>query len=74
MVLLVVYVLLIVVGDVIAYFVGLLIESPQLIGISVEQPMTTASLTMFLLVYFLNLWVAWLIAVRITEPRLTPAH
>jgi hypothetical protein len=74
MILLVVYVGLILAGNVVAYFIGLLIERPQLIGITVDGPMTTTSLTVFLLAYFLNLWVAWRIAVRITAPRLAPAH
>jgi hypothetical protein len=73
MVLLVVYVLLIVVGNVITYFIGLVIERPQLIGITVERPMTTVSLTVFLLAYFVNLWIAWVIAVKLTEPRRSPA-
>jgi len=74
MLLLVVYLVLIIVGDAIAYAIGLLIERPQLIGIAVDRPMTTISLTVFLLAYFVNLWVAWQIAVKITEPRAVPAH
>ena len=74
MVLLLVYLVLIVAGNAIAYGIGLVIERPQLIGIAVDRPMTTISLTVFLLAYFVNLWVAWQIAVKITEPRSVPAR
>jgi hypothetical protein len=60
--LLVVYIGLVVLGDVGAYFIGLSIERywPQL------------SLAAFLFLYFAFLWVAWILAVKITAPR-TPA-
>ena len=57
--LLIVYVGLVIAGDVVAYLLGLVIER--------EEP--AASLTAFLAMYFLFLWVAWVIAVRITQPR-----
>ena len=57
--LLVVYLALMVTGDVIAYLIGLVIE----------RTMPAASLPAFLAMYFLFLWIAWVIAVRITEPR-----
>jgi hypothetical protein len=63
------YIFFILIGDVVAYFIALIIEKPQLIGISTEQPATTTSLTVFLALYFLNLWVAWRIAVKVTEPK-----
>jgi hypothetical protein len=46
-------------GDIADYLIGLLVERiwPQ------------ASLLIFLLLYFVFLWVAWLLAVKLTEPR-----
>ena len=60
--LLIVYVALVIVGDVVAYLLGLVIER--------EVP--AASLPAFLAMYFLFLWVAWVIAVRITQPKAQP--
>jgi hypothetical protein len=57
--LLIVYVALVIMGDLIAYFVGLVIE----------RNLPVASLPAFLAMYFLFLWVSWVIAVRITQPR-----
>ena len=57
--LLVVYLALMVTGDFIAYLIGLVIE----------RNFPAASLPAFLAMYFLFLWIAWIIAVRITEPR-----
>ena len=57
--LLIVYVALMIAGDFVAYLTGLAIER--------EAP--AASLPAFLAMYFLFLWVAWVIAVRITQPR-----
>ena len=57
--LLIVYVALMIAGDFLAYLIGLVIER--------EAP--AASLAAFLAMYFLFLWVAWVIAVRITQPR-----
>jgi hypothetical protein len=47
-------------GDIADYLIGLLVERiwPQ------------ASLLIFLLLYFVFLWVAWLLAVKLTEPKL----
>jgi hypothetical protein len=47
-------------GDVIAYIIGL----------GIERTAPAASLPAFLAMYFLFLWVAWIIAVRITQPRM----
>jgi hypothetical protein len=58
--LLIVYIGLVLVGDAIDYVIGLAVErmwGPQ------------ASLVVFLVLYFVFLWVAWLIAVKITAPR-----
>jgi hypothetical protein len=57
--LLAVYLVLMITGDLIAYGIGRFIEY--------EWPQ--ASLPAFLAMYFLFLWIAWLIAVRITAPR-----
>jgi hypothetical protein len=35
----------------------------------VERIWPQASLMIFLLLYFVFLWVAWLLAVKLTEPR-----
>lgn len=58
--LLLVYLALVVLGDIADYLIGLAIE--QMWG---QQ----ASLVVFLLLYFVFLWVAWVVAVRLTEPR-----
>src|SRR5262249_43683803 len=60
--LLIVYVGLVIMGNLIAYFVGLVIE----------RTVPAASLPVFLAMYFLFLWVSWVIAVRITQPRVRP--
>jgi hypothetical protein len=60
--LLVVYVVLMITGDFVAYLIGLVIE----------RNAPAASLPAFLAMYFLFLWVAWVIAVRITQPRARP--
>jgi CBS-domain-containing membrane protein len=60
--LLIVYVALVIMGNLIAYFVGLMID----------RTVPTASLPAFLAMYFAFLWVSWVIAVRITQPRVRP--
>ena len=60
--LLVVYVVLMIIGDLVAYFIGLVIE----------RNVPAASLPAFLAMYFLFLWVAWVIAVRVTRPTTQP--
>jgi cation transporter-like permease len=40
-----------------------------LIGLVVERVWPQASLLSFPLLYFVSLWVAWLLAVRMTEPK-----
>jgi hypothetical protein len=59
MTLLIVYVVLMIAGDLLAYFIGL----------GIEKVAPAASLPAFLAMYFLFLWFAWIIAVRITAPR-----
>jgi hypothetical protein len=60
--LIVVYVILMIAGDLLAYVLGLFIER--------EWP--AASLPTFLAMYFGFLWISWLIAVKITEPKTEP--
>jgi hypothetical protein len=60
--LLIVYVALVIMGNLIAYFFGLVIE----------RTVPTASLPAFLAMYFAFLGVSWVIAVRITQPRVRP--
>jgi hypothetical protein len=54
-----VYLVLMILGDFAAY----------LIGKTVEGTWPTASLPVFLSLYFLFLWLAWVLAVRLTEPK-----
>jgi hypothetical protein len=61
--LLIVYVGLVLVGDVVDYLIGLVVE--QMWG---QQ----ASLVVFLALYFVFLWVAWVVAVKITAPPAEP--
>ena len=60
--LLIIYLALMIAGDIVAY----------VIGFAIERNMPAASLPAFLAMYFLFLWVAWVIAVRITRPRAQP--
>lgn len=68
-----VYLALTITGTLVAYGLGLVIERPQLLGFSAAQPQTTISLAVFLGLYFLNLWVAWLAAVWLTRPKTSEA-
>ena len=47
-------------GDVAAYLIGLFIE---------REFGSQVSLIVFLILYFLFLWVAWILAVWLTEPK-----
>jgi hypothetical protein len=62
MLLLVVYLGLMITGDIAAHLIGLVIE----------RNAPAASLPAFLAMYFVFLWVAWVIAVRITALRALP--
>jgi len=55
----------------IAYVIAIIIGDLLAIGIAeiVERYSEKASLGVFLALYFVVFWVAWPIAVRITEPR-----
>jgi hypothetical protein len=61
--LIVVYLALMITGDIADYLIGLVVERvwPQ------------ASLPVFLGLYFLFLWVSWILAVKITEPKAVSA-
>jgi hypothetical protein len=54
------YVASMIAGDFAAYFIGLFVE---------HEWGSHASLIVFLALYFLFLWVAWIIAVWATEPK-----
>ena len=58
--LIVYYLVLVIAGDFAAYFIGLVTE--RAFGGYV-------SLLVFLTLYFLILWIAWRLAVRLTEPK-----
>lgn len=60
--LIVVYLVLMISGDILDYLIGLVVERvwPQ------------ASLPIFLALYFLFLWLSWIIAVKLTEPKAAP--
>ena len=53
------YVVFMIAGDLLAYGIGYAVESA--FG-------SRASFVVFLALYFIFLWVAWLLAVRVTEP------
>jgi hypothetical protein len=57
------YIVLMIGGDLAAYLIGLLIE---------REFGSQVSLIAFLVLYFAFLWVAWVIAVRLTEPKSKP--
>jgi hypothetical protein len=52
-------------GDLLAYLIGRFVEYAW--G-------SYASLVVFLLLYFLSLWVAWLLSVWVTEPKKAAAQ
>jgi hypothetical protein len=54
------YIVFMIAGDLCAYFIGFVIE---------REFGSQVSLIAFLLLYFLFLWVAWVLAVRLTEPK-----
>jgi hypothetical protein len=60
MMLIVYYLVFMILGDFAAYFIGLVAE--RTFGGQV-------SLIVFLTLYFLFLWVSWLLAVWLTEPK-----
>ena len=60
MLLIVYYVIFMIAGDLSAYLIGLIVE---------HEFGSQASLIVFLALYFLFLWVSWLLAVWMTEPK-----
>ncbi|HEY7248309.1 MAG TPA: hypothetical protein VH678_30975 [Xanthobacteraceae bacterium] len=58
--LIVYYVVFMIAGDIAAYLIGLVVE---------REFGSHVSLVVFLALYFLFLWVAWLLAVRMTQPK-----
>jgi hypothetical protein len=54
------YLLFMIIGDALAYLIGLFVE---------YEWGSHASLVVFLSLYFLFLWVAYLLSVWVTEPR-----
>jgi hypothetical protein len=64
MILIVYYLVFMVAGDLAAYFIGLFVE---------YQWGSKVSLIVFLALYFAFLWVAWLLAVWMTKPKLAGA-
>jgi len=57
--LIIIYLMFMIVGDIADYFIGTM----------VDRVWPAASLPIFLGLYFLFLWLAWVIAVRVTEPK-----
>ena len=51
-------------ANVATYFIGLLVE--HWLG-------SATSLMVFLTLYFLSIWMAWVLAVRLTAPKVVPA-
>ncbi len=60
MLLIVYYVAFMIAGDLLAYLIGLVVE---------REFGTHVSLLVFLALYFIFLWVSWLLAVWMTEPK-----
>ena len=56
------YLIFMIIGDLASYFIGLVVE---------WEFGQQVSLIIFLTLYFLFLWIAWLLAVRVTEPKHT---
>ena len=54
------YVVFMIAGDLATYFIGLIVE---------REFGSHVSLIVFLVLYFASLWIAWLLAVRMTEPK-----
>jgi hypothetical protein len=60
MLLIVYYLVFMIAGDIAAYLIGLVVE---------REFGSQVSLIVFLALYFLFLWVSWLLAVWVTEPK-----
>jgi hypothetical protein len=55
-----VYIVFVILGDAVAYFVGRTTE---------QFASQSLSLSVFLACFFLVFWLAWVLAVRVTAPR-----
>jgi len=64
--LIVYYVLFMILGDFLAYLIGYAVES--------RWPEPIVSLSVFVFFYMAFLWVAWIFAVRLTEPKAEPTQ
>jgi hypothetical protein len=58
-----VYIVIVVIGAAICWGIGL----------AVERFSEVVSLPVFLVCFFVNFWVSWRIALRLTEPKATAA-
>lgn len=56
------YVAFMIIGDLIAYAIGLAVEH-------IWPGALNLSLIVFLALYFLFLWLSWVVAVRVTAPK-----
>ena len=54
------YIVFMIAGDLATYFIGLIVE---------REFGSHVSLIVFLVLYVASLWIAWLLAVRMTEPK-----
>jgi hypothetical protein len=59
--LLIYYVAFVLLGDIAIYLIGL--------GVEHYWPRPIVSLSVFLALYFVVLWAAWVLAVRLTKPK-----
>ena len=64
MLLIVYFMVITLVANIATYFIGLIVE--HWLG-------SAASLMVFLTLYFLSIWMAWVLAVRLTEPKVAAA-
>ena len=65
MLLIVYFIAITLAANVATYFIGLLVE--HWMG-------SAASLIVFLTLYFLSIWMAWVLAVRLTAPKVAAAE
>ena len=63
--LIVYYLVFMITGDFVTYFIGLAVERTW-------PDAKQASLIVFLTLYFLSLWIAWLLAVWASRPKVSP--
>ena len=59
------------------YYIGLVLVADvgaAFLGLAIEKVWPAASLPIFIALYFLILWVCWLLAVRMTKPKVKLAE